>query len=38
MLIITTLNVRCIETNNFYNSFYRHGGEIVAFVWTYASS
>jgi hypothetical protein len=32
MLIITNLNVRCIETNIFYNRFYKHGNEIVAFV------
>jgi hypothetical protein len=32
MLIITNLNVRCIETNVFHNGFYKHGSEIVAFV------
>ncbi len=31
------LNVRCIETNMFYNGFYMHGRE-VALVWTSPSS
>jgi len=30
-------NVRCIETNIFYNGFCRHGGEVVL-VWTWPSS
>ncbi len=38
MLIITNLNVRCIKTNIFYDSFYKHRGEVVAFVRTWPSS
>jgi hypothetical protein len=30
------LNVRCIETNIFYNGFCKHGGD-VALVWTWPS-
>jgi hypothetical protein len=38
MLIITNLDVRCKTINIFNNSFCKHGGEVVALVWTWPSS
>jgi hypothetical protein len=38
MLIIKNLNVRCITINIFYNDFCKHGGEVVALLWTWPSS